>query len=116
MTLEDADIGARLDDIGVKLDEIGARDVTPKVGLDDSSFNRQIDEDTVGWRGRSRRSGPPAHRGGTGPGNTSNGPPQPSPKKRNTGEACGDTLLSLPCGCRCCRCSRRSACCCVAAA
>jgi hypothetical protein len=47
--------------------------------------------------------GPPAHRDSTGPGNKSNGPPQPSPKKENTGEACGDTLLLLPCGCRCCR-------------
>jgi hypothetical protein len=59
--------------------------------------------------------GPPAHRDSTGPGNGSNGPPQPSPKKENTGEACGNTLpplLPLPCGCRC---SRPSACCCVAA-
>src|ERR1019366_9473492 len=59
--------------------------------------------------------GPPAHRDSTGPGNKSNGPPQPSPKKENTGEACGNTLLLLPCVCRCCRCSRRSACCRVAA-
>src|ERR1019366_10575544 len=59
---------------------------------------------------------PPAHRGGTGPGNKSNAPPQPSPKKENTGEACGDTLPPLPCGCRCCCRCLRSACCCVAAA
>ena len=30
--------------------------------------------------------------------------------------SCGVSLPPLPCGCRCCRCSRRSACCCVAAA
>src|ERR1035437_2724789 len=53
--------------------------------------------------------------GAPAPGNKSNGPPQPSPKKENTGEACGNTLLLLPCVCRCCRCSRRSACCRVAA-
>ena len=38
----------------------------------------------------------PAHRDSTGPGNQSNGPPQPSPKKENTGEACGDPLPPLP--------------------
>src|ERR1019366_7362377 len=35
----------------------------------------------------------PAHRDSTSPGNQSNSPPQPSPKKENTGEACGNTLL-----------------------
>src|ERR1035437_7427094 len=52
--------------------------------------------------------GSPVHRDSTGTGNGSNGPPQPSPKKRNTGEACGNTLPPLPCGCRCCL---RPACC-----
>jgi hypothetical protein len=41
---------------------------------------------------------------------------KPSPKKENTGEACGNPLLLLPCGCRCRPCSRRPACCGVAAA
>src|ERR1017187_5826558 len=53
----------------------------------------------VGWRGcpRCPRPTSPAHRnGGTSPGNQSNSPPQPSPKKENTGEACGDPLPPLP--------------------
>jgi hypothetical protein len=34
--------------------------------------------------------------GGTDPGNKGNAPPQPSPKKENTGEACGGPLPPLP--------------------
>ena len=29
----------------MKLDEIGSRDAQPRLSLDDSSFNRQLDED-----------------------------------------------------------------------
>ena len=50
----------------------------------------------VWWAVAAPFACPPAHRGGTGPGNTGNGPPQPSPKKENTGEACGDPLPPLP--------------------